>query len=86
MTIYRNNRRWMHFEENAVKKARETAALSGYTCLADDSGLVVDALEGARYLLSPLPDLKPVIMKTMKTTGPDEDIEVGNGRPDLFVL
>ena len=34
------------FEENAVKKARETAALSGYTCLADDSGLVVDALEG----------------------------------------
>ena len=34
------------FEENAVKKARETAALSGYTCLADASGLVVDALEG----------------------------------------
>lgn len=34
------------FEENAAKKARETAALSGYTCLADDSGLVVDALEG----------------------------------------
>ncbi len=34
------------FQENAVKKARETAALSSYTCLADDSGLVVDALHG----------------------------------------
>lgn len=34
------------FAENAVKKAREIAALSGYICLADDSGLEVDALEG----------------------------------------
>ncbi len=36
----------LSFAENAIKKARETAALSGYTCLADDSGLAVDALEG----------------------------------------
>ncbi len=36
----------LSFEENAIKKARETAALSGYPCLADDSGLVVDALGG----------------------------------------
>lgn len=34
------------FEANAVKKAREVAAATGLPALADDSGLVVDALEG----------------------------------------
>ncbi len=34
------------FVENACKKAQQTAALSGYICLADDSGLMVDALDG----------------------------------------
>jgi XTP/dITP diphosphohydrolase len=34
------------FAENAIKKASQTAALSGYICLADDSGLEVDALDG----------------------------------------
>ncbi len=34
------------FAENAVKKAVETAAYSSMFCLADDSGLVVDALNG----------------------------------------
>lgn len=34
------------FEENALKKAREAAAFSGFPALADDSGLVVDALGG----------------------------------------
>jgi XTP/dITP diphosphohydrolase len=34
------------FSENASKKARLTAMHTGYTCLADDSGLVVDALDG----------------------------------------
>lgn len=34
------------FAENASKKAGQTAAASGYVCLADDSGLVVDALGG----------------------------------------
>ncbi|MBO8159837.1 XTP/dITP diphosphatase [Thermosyntropha sp.] len=34
------------FEENAIKKARVTADFTGYVCLADDSGLMVDALEG----------------------------------------
>lgn len=34
------------FQENAEKKARETAKATGYWCLADDSGLVVDALNG----------------------------------------
>ncbi|MBE7042904.1 MAG: XTP/dITP diphosphatase [Ruminococcaceae bacterium] len=35
------------FEENAVKKASEIAKLSGMTAIADDSGLCVDALQGA---------------------------------------
>ncbi|NTV48625.1 MAG: XTP/dITP diphosphatase [Geobacteraceae bacterium] len=34
------------FEENALKKAREAAMFTGYPALADDSGLVVDALDG----------------------------------------
>jgi XTP/dITP diphosphohydrolase len=34
------------FEENALKKAREAARFSGLPSLADDSGLVVDALDG----------------------------------------
>jgi XTP/dITP diphosphohydrolase len=35
------------FAANARKKALEMAAFSGYLTLADDSGLVVDALDGA---------------------------------------
>ncbi len=35
------------FEENAVKKATEIARASGMLTVSDDSGLVVDALEGA---------------------------------------
>ena len=34
------------FEENALKKAREIAEISGCAAVADDSGLVVDALGG----------------------------------------
>ena len=35
------------FVENAILKAREAARLSGLPALADDSGLEVDALDGA---------------------------------------
>ena len=35
------------FEENAVKKAREIAAQTGLLTLAEDSGLMVEALEGS---------------------------------------
>ncbi len=37
----------MTFEENALKKAREIAEISGLPALADDSGLCVEALDGA---------------------------------------
>ena len=35
------------FEGNAIKKAREVSQLTGLPALADDSGLEVDALDGA---------------------------------------
>lgn len=35
------------FQENALKKAREIAGLSGMPALADDSGICVEALGGA---------------------------------------
>jgi XTP/dITP diphosphohydrolase len=35
------------FMENAIIKANEAARLTGKTSLADDSGLIVDALDGA---------------------------------------
>lgn len=50
------------FEENALKKARETFRHTGIPSMADDSGLCVDALEGrpgvlsARYAGPDVPD------------------------------
>ena len=40
------------FTDNARKKAQEMAAFSGHLTLADDSGLVVDALDGAPGVIS----------------------------------
>jgi XTP/dITP diphosphohydrolase len=40
------------FEENALVKARDGAAASGLSCVADDSGLEVDALNGMPGVLS----------------------------------
>jgi XTP/dITP diphosphohydrolase len=34
------------FEENAIKKARSAARITGKPAIADDSGLLVDALDG----------------------------------------
>ena len=40
------------FSENALKKAREIAEIAGCCALADDSGLCVDALDGAPGIYS----------------------------------
>ena len=40
------------FEENALLKARYTAAMTGLPSISDDSGLRVDALDGAPGILS----------------------------------
>lgn len=40
------------FEENALLKARSGCEVSGYPTLADDSGLCVDALQGAPGIFS----------------------------------
>src|SRR5690606_33319196 len=40
------------FEQNATIKARAYARATGMVCLADDSGLEVDALEGAPGVIS----------------------------------
>jgi len=40
------------FEDNAYKKAYETASATGLPALADDSGLVVEALNGAPGVFS----------------------------------
>ncbi len=40
------------FDENAYKKASLTARMLGFPALADDSGLLVEALEGAPGVLS----------------------------------
>jgi XTP/dITP diphosphohydrolase len=52
------------FEENAYKKASQTARMLGFPALADDSGLVVEALDGepgvrsARYAGEEAQDLE----------------------------
>ena len=40
------------FMENAVKKAKELAEISGQAAIADDSGICVDALDGAPGIYS----------------------------------
>ncbi|HQW81667.1 MAG: RdgB/HAM1 family non-canonical purine NTP pyrophosphatase [Rhodanobacteraceae bacterium] len=40
------------FIENAILKARQACTLSGLPAIADDSGLIVDALNGAPGLIS----------------------------------
>lgn len=63
------------FEGNALKKAREIAAISGCEALADDSGLTVSALNGepgvysARYAGEPCDDKKNLELVLKKMEG-----------------
>lgn len=62
------------FEENALKKARAIAAHTGCVAMADDSGLEVDALDGApgiysaRYAGAPRSDKRNIalLLKNMR--------------------
>ncbi|MBW9263379.1 MAG: non-canonical purine NTP pyrophosphatase, partial [Candidatus Thiodiazotropha sp. (ex. Lucinisca nassula)] len=42
----------LSFVENAIKKARHASSLSGLPAIADDSGIEVDALNGAPGIYS----------------------------------
>ena len=57
-----------NFIENARLKAHAAAELSGIISLADDSGLCVDALDGAPGIY------------TARWAGPDRDFEMGMAR------
>ena len=54
------------FVENALAKARHAARGSGFAAIADDSGLVVDALEGA-------PGVVSAHFAAVETTGLDRE-------------
>jgi XTP/dITP diphosphohydrolase len=56
------------FAENALKKAREACYITGLPVLADDSGLVVDALNGRPGVFS------------ARFSGPDADDATNNRR------
>lgn len=67
------------FLENAAKKAKEAARISGMDALADDSGLCVDALGGApgvysaRYAGEPSDDAANNVKLLKELKGVEED-------------
>ncbi len=56
------------FVENAMLKARHATRATGLPALADDSGLCVDALDGAPGLLVPA---MPAVTATTRRTSPN---------------
>ncbi|MEX0653430.1 MAG: non-canonical purine NTP pyrophosphatase [Phycisphaeraceae bacterium] len=59
------------FEANAIKKARHYAAATGLPCLADDSGLAVDALAGEPGVRS---------ARYSGASGPRAEVDLANNR------
>lgn len=59
------------FEANAIKKARHYANATGLLCMADDSGLEVDALNGEPGVRS---------ARYSSATGPREHVDLANNR------
>ena len=59
------------FEGNATIKARYYARATGYRCLADDSGLAVDALDGAPGVIS---------ARYAGAAGPRAQVDLANNR------
>ncbi len=66
------------FEENAIIKAREAALMTGLPAIADDSGIVVDALDGrpgiksARYCEGNDGDRRRKLLDEMKNVPQDK--------------
>jgi non-canonical purine NTP pyrophosphatase (RdgB/HAM1 family) len=53
------------FDDNAYKKAHFTAKVLGLPCIADDSGLAVEALNGAPGCIRPaMPERMPAMRRT----------------------
>lgn len=69
------------FEENAIIKAKEAARISGNYSLADDSGLMIEALNGAPGLYSAryAPSAKERIARVLK------ELEGSKNRKAKFV-
>ena len=66
------------FEGNALKKAREIAEISGETCLADDSGIMIDYYDGwpgvrtARWMKASDHEKNLAIIEKMKNIPKEE--------------
>lgn len=86
------------FRENSLIKAEYIYDKTGMDCFADDSGLVVDALDGAPGIYSaryagPGHDFEANIVKLLSSLGQSEDRKARfvcvvtllvNGRPEYF--
>ena len=81
------------FLENAFKKAREIAAISGCASLADDSGICVDALDGApgvysaRFSGGTDEDNNKLLLDALRVCDADEvKIELNSGSAPILIL
>ncbi|MGI9015733.1 MAG: non-canonical purine NTP pyrophosphatase [Euzebya sp.] len=70
------------FAANALLKARAGVVACGLACIADDSGLVVDALNGAPGIYSArYAEVNQVSPKRASSSPQTSDLRIGPGRP-----